>query len=168
MGGQRTVALGVGHRAVHRPVIFFGGDRKFFEVHKIIGFVLPVGLEGGGIERVERVHAYAALKTGSGFLAEQTLHFHLVYQILRAVVNMTEAVDFVPGDRRGGGHQILVLRVLRQVIGHAHRIQRRAQNRVIYRALNFLAEHVNLQVQPADAFDVLFSGHKCHGKIPSF
>ena len=168
VGGQRTVALGVGHRAIYRPVVLFGGDRKLFEVLKIIGFVLLIGLKGGGIERVERVHAYTALKTGSGFLAEQTLHFHLVYQVLRAVVDMTEAVDLVPGDRRGSGHQILVLGVLREVVGHADRIQRRAQNRVIYRVLNFLAEHVNLQIQLADAFDILFSGHKCHGEIPSF
>ena len=58
-----------------------------------------------------------------------------------------------------------MLRHLGQVIGHAHGVERGAQNGVVYRVVDLFAEHVDLHLQLADGFDVLFACHQRHGKI---
>ena len=162
MGSLRAVALGVGHGAVHGQVIllYIGGELD--EVLMIVGAILLVGLIGGGEHRVEGIHAHTALEAGGGLLAQQALHLHLLHQILGGLVDVSEAVDPLAGVGGHGGHEFLILRLLRQIIGHAHTVQRRPQDGVVHGIVDLLAEHVHLHVQFANTFDVLFAGHECH------
>ena len=165
MGALERVALDVGHGAVHGQVPFLNVGHEFFEVFKIVGAVFFVDLKGGGIDGVEGVHAHAALEAGGGLLAQQALHLHFLDEILGGAVDVGEAVDPPAGLGGNGGHKILVLGHLGQVVGHAHAVEGGAQDRVVSRAVDFFAEHIDLQVQFADGCDVFFSGHQCHGII---
>ena len=78
---------------------------------------------------------------------------------------MSEAVDPLPGLRRDDRHQLLILRLLRQIIRHPHAVQRRTENGIIHRIHHLLAEHIYLHVHLADALDILFSRHECHNRV---
>ena len=157
-----AVALGVGHGAVHGQVVLLHVGGKFPEVLVIAGAVLLIHLIGGGEHRVEGVHAHAALEAGGGLLPQQPLHLHLLHQILCGLVDVGEAVDPLPGQGGYRGHQILVLRLLRQIIGHTHAVQRRPQDGIVHGVVDLLSEHVHLHVQLADALNILLSGHEWH------
>ena len=160
VGGLGPVPLGIGHGAVHRQVVLLTVDHEFLEVLVVAGAALLVGLVGGGEHGVERVHAHAALEAGGGLLAQQALHLHLLDQVPGGLMDVGEAVHPLPGIGGDGGHQVLILRHLRQVIGHAHAVQRRPQDGVVHGVLHLLPEHVYLHVQLPDGFDVLFAGHE--------
>ena len=167
VGGLGAVALGVGHGPVHRQVVLLAVEHKLFEVLVVAGAVLLVDLIGGGVFGVERVHPHAALEAGRGLLAQQALHFHLVAQILGGAVNVGEAVDALAGLGGDGGHQLLVLGHLGQVVGHAHGVEGGAEDGVVHRVFHLLAEHIDLHRDFADAFYVLLAGHQGHGsKLP--
>ena len=104
MGCLGAVALGVGHGAVHGQIVVLHVDEEFLEVLVIACAALLVDLIGGGVHGVEGVHAHAALEAGGGLLPQQTLHFHLLHQIIGRLVKVGEAVDFPPGQAGGGGH----------------------------------------------------------------
>ena len=165
VGGLGAVALDVGHGAVHGQVPFLDIGHEFFEVFKVMGAVFFVDLKGGGIDGVEGVHAHAALEARGGLLAQQALHLHFLDEILGGAVNVGEAVDPPAGLGGNGGHKILVLGHLGQIVGHAHAVEGGTQDRVVSRAVDLFAEHIDLQVQFADGCDVFFSGHQCHGII---
>ena len=129
----------------------------------VMGAVLLVDLIGGGEHGVEGVHAHAALEAGGGHLTAQTLHLHLVPQVLGGLVDMGEAVDALIGVGGDHGHQILILRQLRQIIGHADGVQGGAQDGILGGVFDLLAEHIDLHTDILDGLDVLLAGHKCHG-----
>lgn len=126
----------------------------------IAGAVFLVHLIGGGVHRIECVHAHTALEAGGGLLAQQALHLHLLHQILGGLVDVGEAVHPLPGQVGHGGHEILIFRHLGQIIGHAHAVQGGAQNGIVHGIFNFLAEHVHLHIHTADAVDILLAGHQ--------
>ena len=159
VGSQAAVALRVGHGAVNCKVLRLHPFHEGHEVVMIVSAVFLVDIIRRGEYGVESVHAYAALEAGSRFLAEETLHFYFVHQVSRALMNVRKAVYPFACIRRHNGHQILVFRHLSQVIGHADGIQRRTENRVVYRTFYFFAKHVYLQVQFSHAFNILFASH---------
>ena len=157
-----AVALGIGHGAVHRQVVVLHVDEELLEVLVIACAVLLVDLIGGGVHGVEGVHTHAALEAAGRLLAQQALHLHLLHQIVRRLVEMGEAVDLVPRQAGGSGHEIGVLGILCQRVGHGHAVDGGTDHGVIHPVVELLAEHVHAGVQPAQGVDVLFRGHQCH------
>ena len=84
----------------------------------VVGTARLVHLIGGRPDSVESIHPDTALEAASGLLPEETLHLDLLDEILSALVNVAEAVDRLARNVGGSGHQILVLLLLRQLIGH--------------------------------------------------
>ena len=166
VGGLGAVALGVGHGAVHGEVVVLHHGQELLEVLMIVGAVLLVHLKGGGEHRVERVHAHAALEAAGGLLAQQALHLHLVDEVLGGLVQVGEAVDGVPRQAGLDGHQLRVLGILGQGVGHGHAVDGGTDHGVIHPVLDLLAEHVHPGVQLAQAVDVFLCGHQCVLAIP--
>ena len=75
---------------------------------------------------------------------------------------MGEAVDLPAGEIGGGRHQILVLRILRQRVGHGHAVDGGPDHGVIHPVVDLFAEHVHAGVQLTQGVDVLLRGHQCH------
>ena len=167
VGGLGAVTLGVGHGAVHGEVIVLHVGQELLEVLVIVGAVLLVDLIGGGEDGVKGVHAHAALEAGSGLLAQQALHFHLVHQVLGGLMQMGEAVDGVAGEAGFHGHEIGVLGILRQRVGHSHAVDRGTDHGVIHPVLDLLAEHVDAGVQLPQGLNVFLGGHQCHFLLSS-
>ena len=165
-GSLGAVALGVGHGAVHGQVVVLNEGQELLEVLVIVGAVLLVDLIGGGEHGVEGIHAHAALEAGSSLLAQQALHLDLVHQILGGLVQVGEAVDGVAGEAGLHGHQVRVLGILSQSVGHGHAINGGTDHRVIHPVVDLLAEHVDTGVQLAQAVNVLLCGHQCHIVFP--
>ena len=165
-GGLGTVALGVGHGAVDGQVVVLNEGQELLEVLMIVGAILLVNLVGGREDSVEGVHTDAALEAGSGLLAQQTLHLHLVHQVLSGLMQVGEAVDLLAGQAGVNGHQICVLGILCGSIGHSNAVDGGTDHGVIHPVLDFLAEHVNTGVQLAQAFNILLCGHQCHFIFP--
>ena len=76
---------------------------------------------------------------------------------------MGEAVDLPPRQAGGGGHQLLILGILGQCVGHSHAVDGGADHGVIHPVVYLLAEHVHPGVQLTQGVDVFFRGH--HGVI---
>ena len=165
-GSLGAVALGVGHGAVHGQVVVLNEGQELLEVLVIVGAVLLVDLIGGGEHGVEGIHAHAALEAGSGLLAQQALHLDLVHQVLGGLVQVGEAVDGVAGEAGLHGHQVRILGILSQSVGHGHAVDGGTDHGVIHPVVDLLAEHVYPGVQLAQAVNVLLCGHQCHIVFP--
>ena len=62
MRGLGTVALGVGHGAVHGQVVLLAIEHKLFEVFMVVSAILFICFIGSGEYSVKRVHTYASLE----------------------------------------------------------------------------------------------------------
>ncbi len=161
-----AVAFDVGHGAVDDPVVLLHGDGEFSEARVVAGAELLVHVEGGGEHGIQGIQADAALEAGAAALPEQALHAHLVDQIVGALMQMAEAVDGLAGERGLGGHEIPVLRVLRQFIGERHRVHRGFDIRMRQRVGKKLSVQVDLQrLAPGEAVAVLLRVHHGHGNL---
>ena len=156
---EGTVALNVGHSAVNCEVLILHAGQELEEVLVVLGAASLVDLVGGGEYSVHSVHAYAALEAGCSLLTEQTLHLNLLDQVVGGLMHVGEAVDLLAGDVGGSSHQILILRVLSQLVGSGEGVQGRTDNRVVNRILYLLAEHIQIEVQLAQGLNVLVFGH---------
>ena len=159
VGRFSPVTLGVRHRAVHHQILVLDHLQELHKVLVIFCSLRLVQLIGRGEHRVKRVHPHTALKTCARLLSQKPLHLHLADQIVRALVQMGEPVDRLAGQGGFRGHQIRILRVLRQIVGHRNAVDGRADNRMIHPVLHLLAEHVHPGLQPAQTFNILFSCH---------
>ena len=90
----------------------------------VVGTISLVYIKAGGKYGIESIHSHTPLEAGRCLLAAETLHFYLILQILGTLVDMGKAIDHLSGLRRHNGHQILVLGIQSQIIGHTNRIQR--------------------------------------------
>ena len=161
-GRLGAVTLGVGHGTVHSQVVILDIGQELLEVLVIVGAVLLVDLVGAGEHSVEGVHAHAALEAAGGLLAQQPLHLHLVHQVLGGLVQVGEAVDGVARQAGLHGHQVRVLGILSQGVGHCHAVDGRTDHGVVHPVVDLLAEHVHPGVQLAQALNVFLCGHQCH------
>ena len=162
VGSLGAVTLGVGHGAVHGEVVVLHHGQELLEVLMIVGAVLLVHLEGGGEHRVEGVHAHAALEAGSGLLTQQALHLHLVDEVLGGLVQVGEAVDGVAGEAGLDGHEIRILGILGQGVGHGDAVDGGTDHGVIHPVVDLLAEHINAGVQLPQGVNILLRCHQCH------
>ena len=163
---QGPVALGVRHGPVHGQVVVLHVNQELLEVLMVVGAVLLVHLKRAREHRVKGVHAHAALEAAGGFLPQQALHLHLVHQVLRGLVQVGEAVDGVAGQAGLDGHQVLVLGVLGQGVGHGDAVDGGADHGVVHPVVNLLAEHVHTGFQLPEGVDVFLRGFQCHSFSP--
>ena len=71
--------------------------------------MLLVDVVGDRVQRVDRVHADAALKAGAGALAEPALHAVLHHHVVDALGDLQEAVHALAGELGLRGGQLGVL-----------------------------------------------------------
>ena len=74
VGGQRAVALGVGHGAVAHQVLLLHAGEKMEKAPVVFGAPLLIDGVGDDREGVEGVHAHAALEAAAGVRSEQAAH----------------------------------------------------------------------------------------------
>ena len=98
-------------------------DNKILKTPEIIGSTFFINIVSSAVYGIHGIHAYAALETRSCFLSENTLHFYFIYQILAALMKISETVDSSAGKVGGRRHQFPVFRILREVIGHSYGIE---------------------------------------------
>ena len=147
VGSLGAVTLRVRHGAVHHQVLVLDVGQELLEVLMIMRAVLLVHFVRGGEHRVERVHTHAPLEAAGRLLAQQTLHLHLVHQVLGGLMQMGKTVYFFTGQIGGNSHQICVFGILSQLISHGHAVDRGADHGVIHPVFNLLAKRVHAGVQ---------------------
>ena len=98
-GRQTTVTFRIGHRSVNRKVVFLYKLHIFSEPLVIFCPKLLVHLIGGRENGIESIHSHTTLETGCRLLSHQTLHFHFIHQIFRALVEMAKTVDPLADQR---------------------------------------------------------------------
>ena len=81
-------------------------------------------------------------------------------------MNVRETVDLLTCQVRSCSHQIIVFRILCQLIGQCEGIQRRADDRIINRILNLFTKHPQVQIQLSQGLDILIFCH--HNRVLSF
>ena len=97
----------------------------------IVGTHLLVHLEGGAVEGICSVKANASLIAGTCLLRDHAEHLNLLDQILYTLMDMGETVDLLACKVRGYSHQILVLGIHGQIIGHGCGIDMTADIRIV-------------------------------------
>jgi len=97
MRRKSPVSLDVGHGAVHGKVFFLNHFQKFDESLMIFRAELLIHLIGGAVHGVHGIHADAPLKAGGGLLPQKPLHFDFLDEVVGALMQMGETVDFIPG-----------------------------------------------------------------------
>ena len=107
-------------------------------------------------KRVQRVHADAALEAASGQRSQEPPHLAFLDEIVRALVNMGEAVDPLSGEMGNGRHDLPVFRLVCEIVGESHCVHRRTDQRMVHDVSNPFAEKMHLQVQFFQALPVLF------------
>ena len=163
VGSLGAVALGVGHGAVYGEILILHHDQELLEILVVVRAVLLVDLVGGGVDGVEGVHADAALEAAGRFLTEQALHLDLFDKVVGGLMQVGETVDLAASEIGRRGHQVLILRVLRERIGHGDAVDAGADDRVIDPVVDLFAEHINAGVELAQRIDIFLGGH--HGVI---
>ena len=144
MRSQTTVTFRVSHSAVNGKVFHLYPFEEFHEVFMVFRAIFFIRIIRRGEYRIKSIHANATLEAGSRFLTTQTLHFYFIHQVRRALMNMGEAVNTFASVRRDCCHQVLIFRLLSQIIRHADGVHGRTENRIICRTRNFFTKHVDL------------------------
>jgi hypothetical protein len=163
VGSLGAVALGVGHGAVHGEVLVLHHNQELLEILVVMRAILLIDLIGGGVDGIESVHTDTALEAAGGLLTKQALHLDLLDKVVGGLVQMSEAVDLAAGEIRCCGHQVLILWILRERIGHSDAVDAGADDRMIDPVVDLFAEHINAGVELAQRVDIFLCGH--HGVI---
>ncbi len=64
----------------------------------IIGAMFGIHFKSSAKNGIEGIHTYTALKTATGFLPQQPLHFNFIYQVGCTLVEVGKTIDFFPGQ----------------------------------------------------------------------
>ena len=148
-----AVALGVGHRAADHEVLALHVLDEVDEALVVLGVFRLIDVVGDREQRVDRVHADAALKARAGALAEPALHAVLHHHVVDAFGHLQKAVHALAGELALDGGELRF--VFRERVRLGDRVDRGADHRVIDRLLDQLAEQVDAQFAVAEALDVL-------------
>ena len=71
-------------------------------------------------------------------------------------------LTFLPRQVAGGEHEVFVLGLRGQLVGHGHAVEAGPYQRVLGVVLDLLTEDVDLQVEVGHALDVLLGGLERH------
>ena len=159
---QRAVALGVGHGAVGDDVVVLEVLHVLLEALVVVRALGLVGLVGDRVQRVDGVHADAALEARAGLLAQQALHLDLLGEVLGGLVDVGEPVDLLAGEVARGQHEVLVLRLRGELVGHRYAVDAGPDERVAHVVVDLLAEQIDLQIQVGEALDELLGRLESH------
>lgn len=87
-------------------------------------------------------------------------HLDLLDEVFLALMNMGKTVDLLTGQVRSGGHQVLVLGIFCQLIGHSCGIYMALNQRMVDDGCAFdqLAHHIYFDVSFTETLSVLFTG----------
>ena len=113
----------------------------------VVGAVFLVYLVSGGIHCVEGVHAYASLKTAGRLLSQKSLHLDLVFQIFGALMDVSKPVYLLSRKMGSSRHEIFILRILSQAVGHGYAADGRLYYRVVHPVVYLFSEHIYLSIQ---------------------
>ena len=151
-------------RRAHGQVFVLDHFHEFDESFMILGAQFLVHFVGGAVDGVHGVHAYAPLEAGCGLLAQKALHFDFFDQIVGALMQVGESVDFVPRKMGCGCHEVFMLGFLGQGIGHFDGVQGWTDDGVVHPVIHEFPHEVDLEVHLTHALFVLLwrlKGHVC-------
>jgi hypothetical protein len=166
MRGQTPVTLGVGHGTIAGEIIFLNIFQIGQETPMVFTPIFLVHVVCDNGKGVQGIHSHTALEAASGFATQEPAHFTLFHQIIDTLVNVCEAVDFIPRNVRGGGHDICVLGVLRHLVSFGNRLHGWPDDGIINHIFQLFAKHIDYQIQAPKTFFVLLSGHHGHAVSP--
>ena len=151
---QTPVALGISHGSITHEILILDIP-KVFQKPLIVGrSMLLINVVRHYRQRVQRIHASAALETRPGVCAHKTLHLRLPDKIVRTLVYVGESVDASAAQVGCGCHNLTLSKFIRS----CHCIQRWPDHRVVHDVRHTLSEHVDFRVELPDAFDVFLTG----------
>ena len=132
----------------------------------VLGAVLFIHVKGYRVDGVQRVVADAAGKAASRLLTQGAEGFHLLYQVIGAVVHMGEKVDFLSRQVGFGGQQLLKFGCPRHIIGQGDGIYMGNKGGVVCHAIDFLPHIVNLRLDLAQTLPVIVTVYHTHSLKP--
>ena len=132
----------------------------------VTGPLALVDFERGGIKGVQRIQSDAALKTGSGRLAQQAQHLDFLHQVVGALEDVRVAMHPLAGKMADRGHHLPVFGLVSQFVGLGHGVDVRRDRRMIDQAVHALASDVRANFQLAQAIDILLGCFQCHVRSP--
>ena len=162
MRRQAAVALGVGHGPVRHEILVLQVLYVLLEALVVVGAPGLIGLVGDRVEGVDRVHPDTALEARACLLAEQALHLDLLGEVVGRLVDVGEAVDLLAGEVTGGQHEVFVLGLPRQLVGHGDAVDAGADDGMVDVVVDLLTEEVDLQVQIGEGLDELLGRLETH------
>ena len=151
-----AIALHVGHRTANDHVCALHARQELLEPRVVVGPALLVQIVCHRVQRVERIHADAALEARARQLPKTALHLVLHDEIAGARGDMEEAVYAATGEGRDGGSQFGIL--VREIVSLRDRVDRRPDDGVVDRLFDELAHQIDLQPTTPEAFDVFGAG----------
>jgi len=100
-------------------------------------------------------------------MGNETKHLDLLDQVIHALMDVSEPVDLVAGEMRGGGHQILMLGTKGEFISEGGGFDVGPEGRVLGDILHPFAVVIDHMMKVFETLDViLFSDNPFHGFAP--
>ncbi len=112
----------------------------------IIGPSLLVYFIRDAVQSVQGIVSDAALEASAGLLAYGSQHPHLFHQLLRAVMDVGEAIDLFAAEVRRGRDQVLELGVVSHVVGHGSSVDVGTESGIVHQVLDPFPSKVHRQL----------------------
>jgi hypothetical protein len=161
-GREGAVAFGVGHCSVDHYIAFLHIGQKAAQAAVVRRPVLLVREKRDVIEGVQAVEADTSLEATARLPSQEPDHLDLSHQVVGALVDVSETVDPPSAEVRRGGGQVLIARLVGQVVGHGRRVDVRPGEGMVHDVIDLGPEGVDVALQPAKALPVLVPVH--HGR----
>ncbi len=91
-------------------------------------------------------------------MADQTEHLHLLDQIIHALMNVREPVDFPSGEMGCGRHQVLMLGTKGEFIGEGRGVDVRTKTRMLSNILHTFPIVIDNVMEVFKTLDVILFG----------
>jgi hypothetical protein len=154
----KTLPFHIGLSAASDEIVALVIFQPLEKIFMILGaaVVLFVRLKTCRVNRVDRIRSHTALNAHSGRTAQGARHVLFVMQILRALMNMTKAIDGFSRKMRFSGAQIFEFGNMRSIESKPHNIQGGKLLFVI--PIDPAAVKIEIPFHLPQAFNVLFFG----------
>jgi hypothetical protein len=115
----------------------------------VSGAALLIDEIGSIVDGVQAIETDASLEAAAGLPPQEPNHLDLTHQVVRALVDMSEAIYPPSAEVRRGGGQFLIARVMGQVVGHGGRVDVRSSEGMVYDVIDPGSEGEDVALQPA-------------------